>query len=261
MNEDRIPKGWMLGRVRDGFVTDDEQQIVDKHRRLDPSLHQLVEDLDRAAYIHEFVLTDMDGNELAQGYSTTVNYDIMDFYAARGATGIAFLPFDHDIPADADRSQRNVAAMHWAKKVERAEYAVGIWLDCQDGDHRWEIIEEVGTGPVQLSCSRCSASLDIVQADTELAELREKVAFLRRGAGRISHEELVQKITAVGAAEWKAGDWLSRQLDEQRQRIRAEHAALDMHDLMGQRGVTGIEVPMDPKPLIVDPDTVRFHTR
>ena len=46
-----------------------------------------------------------------------------------------------------------------------------------------------------------------------VAELREKVAYLRAGCVNADRDELVQRITAVGSAEWKAGDWLGERIN------------------------------------------------
>jgi hypothetical protein len=51
----------------------------------------------------------------------------------------------------------------------------------------------------------------------QLNEAREKIAYLRAGALHATREELVAKITTVGAAEWQSGAWLSERLADARQ--------------------------------------------
>lgn len=167
---DRTPEGWLIERANKDFVTDEEKTLLDHRQHLDPSVHRVVEGLPLDAYIHQFVLTDADGKELARGLSTTVNYEIMPFYAERGVTGIAYQAFDEGIT---DPKRKNLAAVRWRRTVEEAERLVAIWLDCQDGDHRWEIIEEVGTGPVQLMCGNCGESMDITTPDPTTVTVNE----------------------------------------------------------------------------------------
>lgn len=64
--------------------------------------------------------------------------------------------------------------------------------------------------------ARRSGSLSDDERD-ELNELREKVASLRAGVLKADRDELVQRITAVGSAEWRNGHWLA----EREQRARA----------------------------------------
>ena len=54
---------------------------------------------------------------------------------------------------------------------------------------------------------------------TELAELREKVAYLRAGVLNLDRDSLVQAITAVGSSEWRNGHWLSEHDQQVREQI------------------------------------------
>lgn len=52
--------------------------------------------------------------------------------------------------------------------------------------------------------------LDHVEAERD--QVAEQIAYLRTGAAHLGRDELIQRITAVGPAEWRAGHWLSLQI-------------------------------------------------
>lgn len=49
-------------------------------------------------------------------------------------------------------------------------------------------------------------------------EVMEKITYLRDGCLNMSADELVQKITAVGSAEWKMGHYVNPLLEKERER-------------------------------------------
>lgn len=49
-------------------------------------------------------------------------------------------------------------------------------------------------------------------------EIMEKITYLRAGCLNMSADELVQKITAVGSAEWKMGHYVNPLLEKERER-------------------------------------------
>lgn len=71
-------------------------------------------------------------------------------------------------------------------------------------------------------------------------EVMEKIAYLRAGCLNMSADELVQKITAVGSAEWKMGHYVNpllekereRTLQAQRQKDRAEDALIEVREVL-----------------------------
>lgn len=71
-----------------------------------------------------------------------------------------------------------------------------VALDTVDTIKLLDAIEEVG----QISEDNLKA---------RLAEAEEKLAMLAAGCYNLTRDELIQRITAVGPARFKAGDWLS----------------------------------------------------
>lgn len=71
-------------------------------------------------------------------------------------------------------------------------------------------------------------------------EVMEKITYLRAGCLNMSADELVQKITAVGSAEWKMGHYVNpllekereRTLQAQRQKDRAEDALIEVREVL-----------------------------
>lgn len=55
-----------------------------------------------------------------------------------------------------------------------------------------------------------------------LSEIMEKLSFLRQGCLNLDRDELIQRISAVDAQEWKAGHWLT----QQKQPLAAENKRL-----------------------------------
>ena len=64
-----------------------------------------------------------------------------------------------------------------------------------------------------------------LQAERERTdEVMEKIAYLRDGCLNMSEDELIQKITAVGSAEWKMGHYVNPLLEKERERtLEAQH--------------------------------------
>lgn len=73
-----------------------------------------------------------------------------------------------------------------------------------------ERLEGVLTRALEAA-QRPPVSGDDTDLQARLDEAEEKLASLETGCMKLTREELIQRITAVGPARWKAGHWLSVQ--------------------------------------------------
>lgn len=85
--------------------------------------------------------------------------------------------------------------------------------------------EKSRTVNTQEGSSEESADPTRAQLEAELQaersrsdEVMEKITYLRDGCLNMSAEELVQKITAVGSAEWKMGHYVNPLLEKEREK-------------------------------------------
>ena len=88
--------------------------------------------------------------------------------------------------------------------------------------------EHTGWGPDNKSdCEGCSdeywdevnrAMEEQVAYGKALDEAEEKLAYLAAGCLKMTRDELIQKITEIGSARWKAGSWLAERTEAAFQR-------------------------------------------
>lgn len=92
----------------------------------------------------------------------------------------------------------------------------GMWISGSDRiPEERPVRDHIGDATVT---TRAQLEAELQAERSRSDEVMEKITYLRDGCLNMSAEELVQKITAVGSAEWKMGHYVNPLLEKEREK-------------------------------------------